>query len=190
MKKHWIIIVTIVIVIASAIAGVMISRQSSNMDEYDKDILILNETNPVDIYIFGESLPFRENLLVTYVSDLATFFEESHNSKTILLLSDIDSTITLSSQTISLINYEIINNTNFDFYYLGSQYMDEFITENIFFGSVFENELCVGNVSVNGVRSVFTGIWTASDIAETDDNRDTLTYLLVRQFVRVLKENY
>ncbi len=190
MKKNWIIIVALVVVIAGIVTLVMRSRQSYHPDDYDEAILILNETDPVDIYIYEEKIPFREELKITYVSNLDSFFKENHNSKTILLISDMNSSVTMTEQTISSIINKINNNSNFDFYYLGSQYMDTLIEKNIFYGRVFENEFCLCNVSVRGVRSNFTGIWTASDIAQTNDNKETMAYLLVRQFVRVLKENY
>ncbi len=190
MKKYWIIIVALVVVIAGIVTLVMRSRQSYHPDDYDKAILILNETDPVDIYIYGEKIPFKEELKITYLSNLDSFFKENHDSKTILLISDMNSSVTLTEQAISSISNEINKNLNFDFYYLGSQYMDILTEENIFYGRVFENEFCIGNVSVHNKRSIWSGIWTTSDISQTNNNKETLSYILVLQFVDVLKENY
>ena len=192
MKKVFLILFGIIL-----IGGIIVGfyffgfNLSSNkgLDDYDKDIVILNQTDPVKIIIYGEQIPFRESLNVEYIHNLDNIPNDSNKNKEILVVSDLDDTLTLTNQDIQTIKNKIDSDLNFDFYYLGRQYIQNFIDDGVFFGGISSSDYGVGNVNIENTRSIFTGIWATSDINQTGDNRETLAYLLVRQFVRVLKDN-
>lgn len=187
MYKKFIIPIIIIICIFVVIRA---SRENSNdfQDDYSRHIKILNNY-PIDIIVYGEDIPFRDNLNIRRIDEISKKLLKSSIKKQILILSDLDDSMSISDEELLIIKDELENNNDFDFYYLGTKELERLKQLGFYKEERPLGDYCLAIVIYEGRREFFTGIWAESDVKATKDNRETMAMLLARQFVRVLKSN-
>src|SRR5690554_4514493 len=166
-------IIIAIVVIVCIFLGIKFLSSDSSDDDYSKDIKILNNFQ-IDIMIYGEDIPFNNNLITRKINSINSLTFSQSNKKQILILSDLNNSLNISDEELLVIKDNMDNNNNFDFYYLGTEKLGrlkelEFFTEDRPVG-----DYCLAIVFYEGRREYFTGVWAESDVVATNDNRETM----------------
>ena len=160
----------------------------NDKDSYDINIEVLNYSIPTDIVLIGESIPFREALIYRKLTNVTSELLETHKKYQVIILSDLDGTLSISDQELLIIKEKVDNHTS-DFYYLGKNQANRLKQLGFVDYDWPSDDYCIAVVMFEGKQDNFTGIWAESDVQATKDNRETLGLLLVKQFIRVLSSN-
>lgn len=183
-------LIVLVLVALLYVKFVLSNKSNSNdKDGYDRNIEVLNNNIPTDIVLYGETIPFRDALQYRTVTKIDSEILKTDKSHQIVLLSDLDGTMSISDQELHLIKEKVDAHTS-EFYYLGSKQRERLQELGFVDHEWPTDDYCVSIVIFEGKQENFTGIWSESDVQATKDNRETLGLLLVKQFIRVLESNY
>jgi hypothetical protein len=191
--KKWIIGIVLAIIIMIPIAYFtnifdIFNKDDGTLDDYDKNIIILNENISTDIILYGEMIPFRSELEFREVHNISSNTLNTTADYQILILSDLNGGMSITNEELLIIKEKVFEN-QLDFYYLGTKELSRLQEMGFFTTDRQETELCLAIVYSENELMYYNGIWTSSDVQATNDDRATLGMLLVRQFIRVLKTN-
>jgi hypothetical protein len=163
-------------------------KDDGTPDDYDKNIIILDDNISTDIILYGEMIPFRSELEYREVHQVSTTTLNTDAVYQIIILSDLNGGLSISDEELQIIKEKVFEN-KLDFYYLGRKELSRLQEMGFFSTKRQETELCLAIVYSKNEMIYYNGIWNSSDVQKTKDDRATLGMLLVRQFIRVLETN-
>jgi hypothetical protein len=194
MKKKMIITIILIITASIFVIGLItyinpfflsfLSNKSNEKDTYHKDLDILSQSYPSDILIYGDNIPFEEQLNVKQISeindDLLQF--DSACMFHFLIINDRNGNLTMSDDEFIFIKKKA-DNLGINVYYLGSQYLQK-MQKHGFTNQVFEGELSVVYLlDRTGLRVSLSCLWTDVEEEYLLKNSDLLKQVLIYSFV-------
>lgn len=193
-SKWAVVLCVCAILLIIAVLIFVIIKQEQHADDsgdsYDQNIKILNESHPVKIILYGESLYFRSEVKYISVDHLSNdIFSTNENEfeRVVLVINDLNGTVTLSDDDLATIS-RAVNNGDIDLYYLGKNNRDKLINSNIPGGNaIIEGDLSLVRAFANNKMKNFIGFWTESDAAQA--NEEALGFCIIDNIVSCIKSN-
>jgi hypothetical protein len=191
------IILAMLIVVAVAFVAILTSLPSKEefVSSFDKALIVLTETYPSDVMIYGENIVFSADthmLQPRIITEITANEIKKPVDKvySFLVINDRDGSAKFSKADWITIK-KLVDENEISFYYLGEQYLD-ILAELGFYGKVGMD----GNLSVGYFiapppfnRSSAIGIWTKDEEALMSVRIEILGEILAASFVSdVIKE--
>ncbi len=167
------------------------SRDDDEKDTYDEEIILINETFPVDVVIYGEDIKFRPEFQyrkIDYIDDSLLEYDTSKYVRLSIVISDLNSLVTLTDEDCKVIK-KGVNDNLIDFYYLGTKNINKLVEHEIIREPLADGELSVGIALYERIQTRFYGIWTDYSVKMTVDNDEALGTAIVAQIARCTKSN-
>lgn len=165
MKKKMVCIITIMLI--AAIGGLAIYRWKLSTTPDDgsaerKNIEYLNNEVDLELLLYGEDIDFPKELEYSKIDSLKSENWQKDNDYVYLIINDLNGSIDFDKETyMQLIEYAN-KNTNFNFYYIGTDDLD-MIRENTEDANMADEDMSFGYVVNEGHRIIHLGLWTKND---------------------------
>ena len=194
-KKKWIVPILVALLFVVVFTVVLINSGNSGdkyeKDTYDEEIIMINETFPVYVVIYGEDISFRPAFQYRKIEKIDDYFLDYDTNKYVrlsLVISDLNSSVVLTDEEFKVIKRGIDSNL-IDFYYFGTKHINKLIEHGIIRHPLEKGELAVGIALYERVQTNWNGIWTDYHVEMTSNNPEALGGIIVAQIARCIKSN-
>lgn len=178
MKKRIVIKLVTVIAILSCIVivGIVIGFikvpflvDENNSDETDMDRIsrVMKTTRPTDIFILGEEILFEVDVNINQISKISKEEISTDKSYKVIIINDLNDSITLSTEEIEAAR-ELINKNGYFLIYLGEKYSTTWDKTDEGIANLNGN-LCFAYCSWDGQARRNIGSWLKSDQEEIEE---------------------
>lgn len=165
MKKKVGLGILILLIVGMGVIGMHCWKLSTTPDDGSAEreaIEYLNNEVDLSLVLYGEDIDFPQELEYSQINSLESENWQRDNDYVYLIINDLNNSVTLDKETyLQLIKYAD-ENTNFNFYYIGTDDLD-MISANTKDSNLADEDMSFGYVINEGNRVIHLGLWTNND---------------------------
>lgn len=176
MKKIGIIAFSVIILLLGVFVVYRWKLSITPDDGSAKEHMItyLNDEVDFTLLLYGENVDFPDGLKYEKIDSLDNNNWQKDNDYVYLIINDLEgSTMLEKEKYIELLEYAK-ENTNFNFYYIGTDDL-EMINENTIDANIDDEDMSFGFVVYEGNRLIHLGLWTQNDHKHLENNPNLLS---------------
>lgn len=191
MKKIGKIFVFILCVCIIAFFGYCywLSRASDDGIESKAQMDYLNNDVDLEVLLYGNEIELPEEFNYNKIEDLDEKKWKLENDYVFLIVNDLDSSIEFTKEQATKIKEYADKNTNFNFFYIGSEKLDLFYDIYKDCNIDKKTDLSFGYAMIEGTRLLYYGLWSIEDQKYMKGNPLLLGEEICDSLERIVRSN-
>ncbi len=130
MKKIIIIGIIVMVAVGTVIIATIPKDTTEYMDSQEKGVAVLTQAVPTDIVLFGDDLPFPEDLMVRKIDEITDTNLKHDKNYQFIILSNLHGNVKVSNEAFEIIAQKVKNKESFLFC-TGTSFLQQMINAGI-----------------------------------------------------------